>query len=298
MKATATSEETAGGQEPWASQARALALEDELATLAAHLNAAGCRFLERLAAFLETGTLVEGEAARWVAFRFGLSAREAREQVRVAEALGELPAIRAAFARGELTFAKVRALTRVATPASEERLLELACALSASQLERALRAFRRVAAEEARETHELEYVDYHFAEDGSLYLRARLAAEDGTLVVKALEAARERVLPRRRRRGAARRRLPAPETPVTCPPSRSTRPRPPSSPRARRASRRSLSSRRPRSPQPPRAASARASSYTSTPLRSRPTAPAAASSPTDQRSPRRRRAGSAATRRP
>jgi hypothetical protein len=198
MKATATSEETAGGQEPWASQARALALEDELATLAAHLNAAGCRFLERLAAFLETGTLVEGEAARWVAFRFGLSAREAREQVRVAEALGELPAIRAAFARGELTFAKVRALTRVATPASEERLLELACALSASQLERALRAFRRVAAEEARETHELEYVDYHFAEDGSLYLRARLAAEDGTLVVKALEAARERVSQRRR----------------------------------------------------------------------------------------------------
>ena len=52
--------------------------------------------------------------------------------------------------------------------------------------------------EDARETHELEYVDWYFEEDGSLYLRARLAAEDGTLLVKALEAARERVMERRR----------------------------------------------------------------------------------------------------
>jgi hypothetical protein len=81
--------------------------------------------------------------------------------------------------------------------------LELAQALTASQLERALRAFRRVATVEAREAHELEYVDYYFEEDGSLYLRARLAAEDGTLLVKALEAARERVVARRREERSA-----------------------------------------------------------------------------------------------
>ena len=90
--------------------------------------------------------------------------------MRVAEALHELPAVRAAFSRGELTFTKVRALTRVATATSEEGLLELAGALTASQLDRALRAFRRLAVEDARETHELEFVDYHFEEDGSLYL--------------------------------------------------------------------------------------------------------------------------------
>jgi hypothetical protein len=56
---------------------------------------------------------------------------------------------------------------------------------------------------DARRSHELEYVDYSFDEDGSLYLRARLAAEDGTLLVKALEAARERVVERRRRERAA-----------------------------------------------------------------------------------------------
>jgi hypothetical protein len=73
----------------------------------------------------------------------------------VAEALRELPAIRAAFARGELTYAKVRALVRVATPSSEASLLELAGLLTASQLERALRAFQRLATENARRSQEL-----------------------------------------------------------------------------------------------------------------------------------------------
>jgi hypothetical protein len=181
-------------EERWQEQER---LENELATLSAHLNAGLARFLELALSFSREGELAD-EPGRWLAFRFGVTAREAREYLRVAEALEELPAIREAFSRGGLTFTKVRALTRVATPASEEGLLELAAALTAAQLERALRAFRRLAAEEARETHELEYVDYHFAEDGSLYLRARLLAEDGTLVVRALEAARERVYERRR----------------------------------------------------------------------------------------------------
>lgn len=172
-------------------------LEDELATLTAHINAATARWVELVRAASEEGALAD-DLAKWVAFRCGIPGREAREVVRVAEALQELPAIRAAFARGGLTFAKVRALTRVATPASDEGLLDLATALTASQLERALRAFRRIAAEEDRETHELEYVDYHWAEDGSLYLRARLPAEDGTLLVRALETARHQVRARRR----------------------------------------------------------------------------------------------------
>jgi hypothetical protein len=172
-------------------------LEDELATLAAHINAATARWLEAVSSLEREGGIAD-DLARWLAFRCGIATREAREYVRVAEALEELPAIRAVFARGELTFTKVRALTRVATPASEEGLLDLARALTASQLERALRAFRRIRSEEAREAHELEYVDYHWADDGSLYLRARLPAEDGMLVVRALEAARERVRERRR----------------------------------------------------------------------------------------------------
>jgi hypothetical protein len=172
-------------------------LEDELATLSAHISAATARWLALAWAFQDQGGSADGDLARWLAFRCGITMREAREHVRVAEALQELPAIRAAFSRGELTFTKVRALTRVATPESEQGLLDLAGALTASQLERALRAFRRLTGDEAGETHALEYVDYHWAEDGSLYLRARLPAEDGTVLVRALEAARERVRARR-----------------------------------------------------------------------------------------------------
>jgi hypothetical protein len=195
MEATVRAIGRAAAEERFQAQER---LGNELSTLSAHLNAATARWLGLMRAFLQEGGAAGDDPARVLAFRCGIPTREARECIRVAEALQELPVIRAAFSRGELTFHKVRSLTRVATPASEERLLELAGALAASQLERALRAFRRIAAEQARETHALEYVDYHWAEDGSLYLRARLPAEDGTLLVKALEAARERVIARRR----------------------------------------------------------------------------------------------------
>jgi hypothetical protein len=177
-------------------------LEDELAVLSAHLNAATARCVELVAAVADEGALAD-DLASWVAFRCGISGREARELVRVAESLRELPAIREAFGRGELTMTKARALTRVATPSSEEALLDLAVTLTASQLERALRAFRRLAAEEARETHELEYVSYDWTDDGSLYLRARLPAEDGILVVRALEVARDGIRVRRRAEAAA-----------------------------------------------------------------------------------------------
>jgi hypothetical protein len=198
MKATMMETLSARRDERWREQQRR---EDQLATLSAHLSAATARWLELVWELQEEGD--SDDLSRFLAWRCGITGREAREYVRVAEALQELPATRAAFARGELTFTKVRALTRVATASSEVGLLELAEALTASQLERALRVYRRVADADARETHELEFVDYYFDEDGSLYLRARLAAEDGTLLVKALDAARERVVERRREERAA-----------------------------------------------------------------------------------------------
>ncbi|MEO5632520.1 DUF222 domain-containing protein [Gaiella sp.] len=173
---------------------------DELASLSAHLSAATARWLELVWEMREQGDSSDLQA--FLAWRCGITGREAREFLRVAEALQALPATRAAFARGELTFSKVRALTRVATAVSEEGLLDLAGALTASQLERALRAFRRVTAEDASDAHELEYVDYYVDDDGTLFLRARLAAEDGVLLIRALEGARERVVERRRKERA------------------------------------------------------------------------------------------------
>ncbi len=72
------------------------------------------------------------DPAGFLAYRCGVTRREASEYLRVAEALRELPAMRAAFSRGELTFTKVRALTRVATASSEVGLIELAGSASSS----------------------------------------------------------------------------------------------------------------------------------------------------------------------
>ena len=77
-------------------------LEDELAALAAHVNAATARWLELVLEFRQEGGAAGDDLACWLAFRCGITGREAREYLRVAEALGELPLIRGAFARGEL----------------------------------------------------------------------------------------------------------------------------------------------------------------------------------------------------
>ncbi len=164
-------------------------LEDELAGLAAHLYAGMCRWLELVAELDRREALVGCTTGEWLAWRCGLTPRTAREHVRVARRVAELPSIRAAFSRGELSFAKVRALTRIAEPGDEEELLELARQLTAAQLERAVRAYRRVTTEEAAALQEAAYLDWYWDEDGSLVLRGRLAPEDGALVVQALEAA-------------------------------------------------------------------------------------------------------------
>jgi hypothetical protein len=119
-------------------------LEEELAGLAAHIYAGTCRWLELVAEVERRNVLVGCTCAQWLAWRCGLTPRTAREHVRIARSLGGLPVIRSAFARGQISFAKVRALTRVADPANEAGLLELALELTAAQLERSLRAYRRV----------------------------------------------------------------------------------------------------------------------------------------------------------
>src|SRR5581483_1302870 len=97
----------------------------------------------------------------------------------------------AAFAAGELSYLKVRALTRVAEADSEAELLQLALVLTASQLDRAVRAFRRVADEDAQAHHDRERVAVWWDEDGSLLVHGRLAPEDAALFMRALDAMRD-----------------------------------------------------------------------------------------------------------
>jgi hypothetical protein len=121
-------------------------LGDEIAELSAHLDAATARLLDLIREFDERGGWGNGflSCAHWLTWRIGLEPRAARERVRVARALGTLPRLAQALARGELSYSKVRALTRVATPATEERLLKVGRCGTAEHVERIVRGWRRV----------------------------------------------------------------------------------------------------------------------------------------------------------
>jgi hypothetical protein len=105
-------------------------LESQLCEVAGHLAAATCRFLVLLAEFDDRRGWASWElssCAAWLSWRCQMSSGTAREHVRVARALRGLPLIRAEFAAARLSYAKVRALTRIATPETEEQLAVMAC---------------------------------------------------------------------------------------------------------------------------------------------------------------------------
>src|SRR5829696_10349312 len=81
--------------------------------------------------------------AHWLAWQCGMGPGAAREHVRVARALADLPGIEAAFAAGRLSHSKVRALTRIAGPDCEAALVQFALSATASQTERFCRQWRR-----------------------------------------------------------------------------------------------------------------------------------------------------------
>src|SRR2546427_10009404 len=120
-------------------------LGDQIAELSAHLEAATARLLDLIREFDERGGWNTGfsSCAAWLSWRVGLDLGAARERVRVARALATLPRLAQALACGELSYAKVRALTRVATPETEERLLAVGRAGTAEHVERIVRGWRR-----------------------------------------------------------------------------------------------------------------------------------------------------------
>ncbi|MFO7587361.1 MAG: DUF222 domain-containing protein [Gemmatimonadota bacterium] len=172
------------------------ALEEEIAVLAAHIHAATHRLLELVAEFdRRRGWELGGHrsCAHWLAFRTGIDLGTAREKVRAARALASLPATSAAMRRGELSFSAVRALTRVATPATEGNLLELARGATTAELERMVRGWRLGSRadelERERKRHDARCFSVFLDADGTCVVQGRLAPEVGALLMRALEAA-------------------------------------------------------------------------------------------------------------
>ena len=122
-----------------------IALGDRICELAAHLNAASCRLLELIAQFdLHTGWGAEGcnSCAHWLNWKCGIGLNAAREKVRVAHALKTLTLIATAFASGELSYSKVRAMTRVVGTHSEDELLSFALQTTTARVEERCRELK------------------------------------------------------------------------------------------------------------------------------------------------------------
>ncbi len=170
----------------------------EIMELTAHISAAEARFFELLAEFDRDGLwrcLGCHSAAHWLTWQCGFGEIAARERVRVARALEKLPEISAAFRRGELSYSKVRELTRVARPETERALLDFALRGTAAQVQRIVALHRRVehvsAAADAVAQYRRRYVRYRHDDDGTVLIEARLPAEIGEVVIRALDAAVE-----------------------------------------------------------------------------------------------------------
>ena len=171
-------------------------LENRIAELSARIQAATYELLCYLREFdRHYGWEGFRSCAHWLNWRTGLDLGAAREKMRVAEALADLNHISAAMACGRLSYSKVRALTRVATSATEARLVAVACCATAAHVERLVRAWRqadRAAQPDAEQVRlACRVLSTQVDEDGMVLLRARLTPEVGAVVMRALEAALE-----------------------------------------------------------------------------------------------------------
>jgi len=185
-------------------------LSDEIVTLAAHIHAATHQLLVLIAQFDRwRGWEVGGHrsCAHWFAFRTGITLGAAREKVRAAHAIERLPRISASMARGELSFSKVRALTRVADPDNETELLEFARSTTTEGLERLVRGWKRMSRLDEQELEGERHRSRCFSvfpdDDGMYLVRGRLDPEVGALLMRAIEAASDALFVKEHRETAA-----------------------------------------------------------------------------------------------
>ncbi len=180
-------------------QARAEQLGEAIAELSARIQAATYELLVLIREFDASAGWNTGfrSCAHWLNWRTGLDLGAAREKVRVARVLGDLPLLSDAMQRGQLSYSKVRALTRVATAENERSLLDFARCGTAAHVERLVRGWRRVdrvaEAKDTRRRHETRELRTWVDADGMVVIHGLLSPEVGAVVQRALEAASERL---------------------------------------------------------------------------------------------------------
>jgi hypothetical protein len=174
-------------------------LEENLISSWCEVSRATHRFLVLLREFdLRQGWQAWGcaDCADWLNLKCGITRNTAQEKLRVAKSLWDLPQIEEAFKRGDLSYSKVRALTRVVTAINETDLLDYALGASAAQVEgycRKLRNGSSLSTADAQRAHAGRSLFRSFREDGTGVLTVELPRDSLELVLKALEQAASRL---------------------------------------------------------------------------------------------------------
>ena len=173
-------------------------LDSAIVTLAARINAASYELLVLVRRFDERGGWLRWgfpNCTEWLHWRCDLSLSAARERIRVAHALKSLPAIALSFSSGELSYSKVRALTRVARPDNEEALKAFALKTTAARVEERCRELRCGTADSVTDANR-SYANrslriHRDPARGTMTITVELPLEAGELIDKALDKARE-----------------------------------------------------------------------------------------------------------
>ena len=168
-------------------------LRVELVDLGARFSR-GQRELVRIAAALdESGEWALDGAktcAHWIAEALDIEVCTAREWLRIGHALNELPLTDAAFASGDLSYSKIRAVTRIAEPENEAELVDIARRVAAGKLAAALAAWlaRRETPEQTEERQQkATSLSWKTDVDGMMLLSGRLTPADAALLTTSVD---------------------------------------------------------------------------------------------------------------
>ena len=178
-------------------------LQLQITDLWGQITAATHRFLELVAELDDRNGWTDGggmmSCAHWLNVYCGIGMVAAREKVRVAHAIRRLPAINEAFRDGRISYSKVRAMTRVATPENEPVLLIIALHGTAAHVERTVRYYRKVErleeAARAAAAHRDRYLQFRYVSDEQQAIHAVLPVEVAELVRQAIDRAVELLEP-------------------------------------------------------------------------------------------------------
>ncbi|PCJ49736.1 MAG: hypothetical protein COA74_04595 [Gammaproteobacteria bacterium] len=172
-------------------------LANEITLLAGKINAATYQFLKLIAQF-DSRDAWSGEGvkscAHWLSWKCGIAIGAAREKVRVANCLLKLPETNKAFENGEISYSKVRAMTRIATNENESFMLMIARHGSASHMEQLVRKSQTVVNRQQQSSskkasqEQLRSMTSFQDDDGMWNIHTKLPSEVGALVVKAINA--------------------------------------------------------------------------------------------------------------